>query len=222
MGSSAAAAMTPGRAPDRIEPQDLSDRLATGAILVDTREPRTFGAGHVAGSLNVWIDAPQFGERVSWFVPPAATLVVLSETEADVNRAVPALARAGLSDVVGFLVGTAAVRACGLPLGTLVNVTAPELAQRLTRDRDLVVLDVRESVEWAGGHVSGARHIPMREITARIDEVPRDRTVAITCAGGARSSLVGSMLLAQGFTDLLNVWGGMTGWAQAGLPAARD
>ena len=217
-----AAALTHGRAPARIEPADLSDRLVTGAILVDTREPRTFGAGHVAGSLNVWIDAPQFGERVSWFVPPDATLVVLSETQGDVDRALPALARVGLSDVAGFLVGTAAVRACGLPLGTLANVSAAELADRLARDRDLLVLDVRESVEWAGGHVSGARHIPMREVSVRIDEVPRDRTVAIACAGGARSSLVGSMLLARGFTDLLNVWGGMTGWAQADLPTTGD
>jgi hydroxyacylglutathione hydrolase len=62
----------------------------------------------------------------------------------------------------------------------------------------------------------------MREVAQRIDEVPRDRTVAITCAGGARSSVVGSMLLAKGFTDLVNVWGGITGWAQAGLPTARD
>jgi hydroxyacylglutathione hydrolase len=214
--------MTHRELPPRIDPPDLSDRLAAGAILVDTREPRTFGAGHVAGSLNVWIDAPQFGERVSWFVPRGATLIVLSETQDDVDRAVLALAQAGLTDVAGFLVGAAAVRACGLPLGTLVNVSAPELAQRLARDQDLVVLDVRESVEWSGGHLSGARHIPMREVAARIDEVPRDRTVAITCAGGARSSLVGSMLLAQGFTDLLNVWGGMTGWAQAGLPTRVD
>ena len=114
------------------------------------------------------------------------------------------------------------MRACGLPLGTLANVTPQELAHRLEHDRDLVVLDVREPVEWAGGHVPGARHIPMREVAQRIDEVPRDRTVAITCAGGARSSVVGSMLLARGFTDLVNVWGGITGWAQAGLPTARD
>jgi hydroxyacylglutathione hydrolase len=77
-------------------------------------------------------------------------------------------------------------------------------------------------VEWADGHVPGARHIPMRQVAERIAEIPRDRTVAITCAGGARSSVVGSMLLARGFTDLVNVWGGMTGWAQAGLPTVRD
>jgi rhodanese-related sulfurtransferase len=46
--------------------------------------------------------------------------------------------------------------------------------------------------------------------------------VALTCAGGTRSSLVASLLLARGFTDLVNVWGGMNGWVQAGLPIARD
>ena len=205
-----------------LQPGDVGDRLSAGAILVDTRDPRTFGAGHIAGSLNVWIDAPQFAERVSWFVPAGATLVVLVETESGVARAAPALAQVGLDDIAGFLIGTAAVRACGLPVGILNNVTAQELTQRRDQDRDLLVLDVREPAEWSDGHMPDARHIPMREVLQRIAEIPRDRTVAITCAGGARSSVVGSMLLAQGFTDILNVWGGMTGWAQAGLPTERD
>ena len=64
----------------------------------------------------------------------------------------------------------------------------------------------------------GARHIPMRQVSERLAEIPRDRRIALTCAGGTRSSLVASLLLSRGFTDLVNVWGGMNGWAQAGLP----
>ncbi len=212
--------MQQGSAPLRIEPRDLDDRLAAGAVLVDTREPRVFGAGHVAGSLNVWIDGPQFAERVSWFLPPGAPIALLVETEADAARAVPALARAGLDDIAGYVVG-ADVRACGLPVGTLTNVTVQELADRVAHEPDLVVLDVREPAEWADGHMPGARHIPMRQVSERLAEIPRDRPVALTCAGGTRSSLVASLLLSRGFTDLVNVWGGMNGWAQAGLPLAR-
>jgi hydroxyacylglutathione hydrolase len=209
-------------APVRLEPRDLRDRLSAGSVLVDTRDPRAFGAGHVAGSLNVWIDGPQFAERVAWFIPSDAALVLLVESEADVARAIPALARVGLDEVAGYVVGTAAVRAAGLPVGTLTNVTVQELAQRVAHDRDLVILDVREPAEWADGHMPGARHMPMRQVTERLAEIPRDRRIALTCAGGTRSSLVGSLLLARGFTDLINVWGGMTGWIQAGLPTARD
>ena len=99
--------MQQGSAPLRIEPRDLDDRLAAGAVLVDTREPRVFGAGHVAGSLNVWIDGPQFAERVSWFLPPGAPIALLVETEADAARAMPALARVGLGDIAGYVVGAA-------------------------------------------------------------------------------------------------------------------
>lgn len=209
-------------APVRLESRDLHDRLSAGAVLVDTRDPRAFGAGHVAGSLNVWIDGPQFAERVAWFVPSDRSLLLLVEAEAEVARAVPALARVGLDDVVGYVVGAAAVRAAALPVGTLTNVTVQELAQRLAHERDLVVLDVREPAEWTEGHMPGARHIPMRQVMERLGEIPRDRRIALTCAGGTRSSLVGSLLLARGFTDLVNVWGGMTGWVQAGLPTTRD
>src|SRR5512132_3125414 len=67
-------------APARLEPRDLCDQLSAGALLVDTRDPRAFGAGHVAGSLNVWIDGPQFAERIAWFVPSGAPLLILVET----------------------------------------------------------------------------------------------------------------------------------------------
>src|SRR5262249_824774 len=156
------------------------DKLSEGAILVDTRDPRVFGSGHVAGSLNVWIDAPQFAERVSWFAPSGAALVVLADTEADAARALAALARGGPNQMVGYIVGPAAVRACGLPVGTLTNVTAQELADLLARNSDLVILDVREPAEWADGHMPGARHIPMLQVADRIGEIPRNRRVALT------------------------------------------
>jgi glyoxylase-like metal-dependent hydrolase (beta-lactamase superfamily II)/rhodanese-related sulfurtransferase len=208
--------------PERLTPRDLARRLEAGATLVDIRDPRAFGAGHVAGSLNVWIDGPQFAERVSWFVPPGRPLVLLGETEADVIRALAAFTRIGLDETTAYVVGSPAVRESGLPVAELPNITAPDLHRRLQADRRLVVLDVRERFEWDEGHVAGAHHIPMREIPDRAAEIPKDRSVALICRGGPRSSLVGSLLLARGFRDLTNVWGGMTGWLEAELPIADD
>ncbi len=208
--------------PERLSPGDVGARLAAGATLVDVRDPRAFGAGHVAGSLNVWIDSPQFAERVGWFTPPDRPLVLLAETEMDVARAIAALARIGLDDVAGYVVGSPSVRASGLPVTELPNVSASDLHHRLAAERDLVVLDVREPLEWEEGHVPGAVHIPMREVTARAAELPRDRPIAVICRGGPRSSTVGSLLLARGFSRLTNVWGGMIGWLEAGLPVAED
>jgi hydroxyacylglutathione hydrolase len=188
-------------------------------VLVDIRDPRAFGAGHVAGSLNVWVDGPQFAERVSWFVGPGRPLVLLADSEGEAVRALGAFARIGLADAVaGYAVGSGAVRESGLPVAELPNLTAPDVARRRDAERDLVLLDVREPVEWQEGHAPGALHIPMREVPGRLGELPRDRPIALICRGGPRSSLVGSVLLAHGFTRLVNVWGGMTGWMEAGLP----
>ena len=122
----------------------------------------------------------------------------------------------------GYAIGSAVVRETGLPVATLPNLTAPELAERLRREPGLLVLDVREPVEWEESHIAGATHIPMREVAGRLAELPRNRPIALLCRGGARSSLVASMLLGRGFTDLVNVWGGMGAWLQAGLPATQD
>lgn len=208
--------------PARLEPAELAARVAAGAVLVDLRHPRAFGAGHAAGSLNVWIESPQFGERVGWFTRPGQPIVLLGETDADVERALPALARVGLDDVVGYLARPDAVAAAGLPAAVLANVTPAELARRLEAAPDLLVLDVREPSEWDEGHIRGARHIPMRQIGERASELPRDRPIAVVCRGGPRSSLVASLLLARGFRDLLNVWGGMGGWLEAGYPVVRN
>jgi hydroxyacylglutathione hydrolase len=207
--------------PVRLESRDLGARLVAGAVLVDLREPPAFGAGHVAGSLNAWIESPQLAERIAWAVPPGRPLVLLAETNADAARALSALARIGLDEVAGYVIGSDP-RAAGLPVGCLPNVTAPELAQRLAREPEIVVLDVREPSEWEEGHIPGARHVPMRQVAERLPELPRDRPLAVLCAGGARSGLVASLLLARSFTGVLNVWGGMTGWTEAGLPVARD
>lgn len=207
--------------PRAVAPKDLPALLEQGAVLVDIRHPQAFGDGHVAGSLNIWIDSPQFGERVAWFVSMDRPIVLLGETETDVVRAVGALVRVGLDAVAGYIVGSAAVGGSGLPVARFATIGVAELRHRLAQDPDLVVVDVREPFEWQEGHIPGARHIPMGEITARHAELPRDRAIALVCRGGPRSGTAASLLLQHGFSRVLNVWGGMTHWEQAGFPVEQ-
>jgi len=78
----------------------------------------------------------------------------------------------------------------------------------------LAVLDVREPVEWAYGHIDGALHIPLRELTARLDEVPVGQTLVV-CKVGARSAQAVMWLHQQG-RDVVNLDGGMLDWEAAG------
>jgi rhodanese-related sulfurtransferase len=79
---------------------------------------------------------------------------------------------------------------------------------------DLVVLDVREPVEWAHGHIEGATHIPMNDLPGRLDDVP-DGQLLVVCKVGGRSAQVTGWLLQQG-RDAVNLDGGMLDWEAAG------
>jgi len=84
-----------------------------------------------------------------------------------------------------------------------------------------VLLDVREADEWQAGHADGAVWIPMTELDARHDEVPRDRSVLVICRSGHRSGRVVGALVQAG-VDAKNVTGGMQAWERLGHPVVRD
>ncbi len=84
----------------------------------------------------------------------------------------------------------------------------------------LVVLDVREPLEWQHGHIDGAVHIPLHELPARRDEVP-DGRVLVVCKVGGRSAQAVAYLRAADL-DAVNLGGGMLDWAEAGRPMVSD
>ena len=75
-----------------------------------------------------------------------------------------------------------------------------------------VLLDVREADEWDAGHAPEATWIPLGEIPARVDEIPRDAPIVAICRSGVRSRTVAEALLGAGY-DVVNVDGGMRAWA---------
>jgi rhodanese-related sulfurtransferase len=82
----------------------------------------------------------------------------------------------------------------------------------------VTLLDVREDDEWAAGHAPGAKHIPLGELPARVDELaelPEDQPVYVVCRSGGRSARAAAWLNASGW-DAVNVDGGMKSWAAEG------
>jgi len=84
----------------------------------------------------------------------------------------------------------------------------------------LHVLDVREPVEWAHGHIAGATHIPLRDLPARLSEVSQGQTLVVCKVGGRSAQAVG--YLSQHGHDVVNLDGGMLEWEAAGRPMVSD
>jgi rhodanese-related sulfurtransferase len=84
----------------------------------------------------------------------------------------------------------------------------------------VVVLDVREPVEYEHGHIEGAVHIPLMELPQRLPEVPDGQTLVVCKIGGRSAQAVG-YLVQQGI-DAVNLEGGMVEWAGAGRPMVHE
>lgn len=83
------------------------------------------------------------------------------------------------------------------------------------------MLDVREPDEWAAGHIFGATHIPMGQVEARLDELPKDEKVIVVCRIGGRSAKITELLGKHGF-HAVNMNGGMLAWDAAGKPMVSE
>jgi rhodanese-related sulfurtransferase len=97
-----------------------------------------------------------------------------------------------------------------------VKEVSPDEAQALLESGAQLV-DVRAPHEWEAGHITGARHLPLDELSERIEELDRERPVVLYCRGGTRSSMATEALVEAGY-DAAKLTEGVVGWADAGLP----
>ena len=101
---------------------------------------------------------------------------------------------------------------CGdLPSEAATVITAAELRRKLGANQPLLILDVREPHEHALDAIEGSRLIPLGELGARLEELPRDRPIVAHCAVGMRSAKAAKMLRDKGF-QAVSLKGGMTAW----------
>jgi rhodanese-related sulfurtransferase len=95
------------------------------------------------------------------------------------------------------------------------NLSAQQLRNwQIQSDRQPLMLDVREPWEVQICMLPGSRHIPMREIPARVHDLPIDGEIVVICHHGNRSQHVASFLAQQGYESVYNLQGGIDAWAR--------
>lgn len=95
-----------------------------------------------------------------------------------------------------------------------LEITVAEASALVAAGPDqALILDVREPDELAIAHLEGTRSIPMREVPAHVNSLPRDRHLLVLCHHGQRSLRVTHFLRDQGFTAVSSIAGGIEAWA---------
>ncbi|SKA72958.1 rhodanese-like domain-containing protein [Desulfobaculum bizertense] len=94
------------------------------------------------------------------------------------------------------------------------RVDSEQIRKQLTErgNQNMILLDIRQDWEYEEEHLPGALHIPLPELTQRLDELPLHRPIVVYCRSGARSAAAATLLKAQDFEDVSNMTGGMNSW----------
>lgn len=113
----------------------------------------------------------------------------------------------------------------GLLMASRVAADEPDFVDLATARAEheagrAVLIDIREPQEHASGVARGAKLLPMRQMNARMSEIPTDpkRPVLLICATQNRSSATARALRQRGFTNVRYVQGGMSEWGRRGWP----
>jgi rhodanese-related sulfurtransferase len=101
------------------------------------------------------------------------------------------------------------------------TIDVQEAAARRAGPDKAIVVDVRELDEFATVRLEGAALLPMSTFADRHAELPKDRPLLVMCHVGGRSAAATAFLIRSGWTNAINVAGGIDAWERAGLPVRR-
>lgn len=79
-------------------------------------------------------------------------------------------------------------------------------------------IDVRTQEEWNEFHVPNTSLVPLDQLPARLNEIPKDREIVVVCRSGNRSQEGRDILLNAGFTSVTSMTGGLSDWRASGYP----
>ena len=182
------------------------------AIVLDTRPSNQFFAAHVPGSIHIALGG-QYASFAATLLGLDKDIVLVAEDEEHLEESRLRLARVGIERVIGFF------KYVSGPVAEIHQVSVEDLY----REREhLQIVDVRREGEFAGGHIEGAKLMPLHKLESLTANLDHDRPIAVNCKGGYRSAIACSLIQRAGLENVMNVTGGFDAWVACGLPVSAQ
>lgn len=188
--------------------KEFEDVMArNNALILDTRPKEDFVRAFIPGSLWIGIDdtfAPWVGALIEDLDRPIVYLALPGREEEVVTR----LSRVGYDHAVGFLEGGIASWIAGGKEVLQVAEMGPHDFTNIYDTEVVDVLDVRKESEYYSQHIKGSVNFPLDFIYRNLGELDTEKEYYIHCQGGYRSLIATSILMANGFKEVINIQGG--------------
>jgi len=202
--------------PLAMSPAEVMHEVRGGVLLLDVRPSEVYGPEHIATSMNIGLDG-QFASWAGTLIAFDRRVVIVTESDLQVDETVMRLARIGFTSVIGYLEGGIETwKKAGWPVAHTQQISVAELDRRLQHNPRLQLADVRRPGEHETGIAPNALPMSLATFEQTMERLDRHQPLYVVCGSGYRSSIATSMLESVGFNDLINVEGGMRAYNDAG------
>lgn len=187
--------------------EKFQEKVNDGALVLDTRHENLFEQASLRYSLNIPLNG-QYAVWVGSLIPIDREIVLITEPGKE-YESVLRLARVGFERVVGYLEGGVETwQKSGKAVQTVNSIEPESLMEYVGNGYE--ILDVRRSTEAETEHVSGAINISLIDLENRMAELDKEQKYLVHCAGGYRSMIASSILVNNGFRNIVNIHGGFS------------
>ncbi|MDZ7680807.1 MAG: rhodanese-like domain-containing protein [Fodinibius sp.] len=162
---------------------------------MDTRKPEFFMDGHLKGSLLTTFDN-SFNTIAGSYIGADEDLFLIID-EQNIDQAVRDLVRVGLDNIKGYATPQM-LSNWDHDLEVTPTIDFEDV-EELRKQDNMLVLDVRKATEYTEGHIPDALNIAHTRLADNLDELPREKTLLVHCAGGTRASYASGLLEKNGF-----------------------
>lgn len=200
---------------EKIGNDELKEAMAKGIKLIDTREKSQFAKGFIPGSVNIQ-NNNSFSTWAGWFLNYEEPFILLAD-ESQLDELTRKLMRIGLDNIYGYVPSTSEWEKDGGSLEKANIISLPAF-KALYENNGIQVVDLRGAAEYNSGHIKRADNVFVGTLLNNLDRISKNKKVVIHCQGGDRASIAYSLLVKNGYSNVLNYSAGMNEWIMKGNP----
>lgn len=176
--------------------------------VIDARHKDEFAKKFIPGSINIQGNN-SFSTWAGWFLNYQEQFILIAD-ESQMNDLTRKLMRIGLDNIYGYFTD---IDELGIELQTAQTVTFDKMKAYLNKEA-IQIIDVRGVSEYKADHIDGAENIFVGTIHENLDKIDRTKQTLLYCQGGDRSAIAQSLLIKNGFKNVINYIGGMQEWKE--------
>lgn len=200
--------------------EEFSRLQKAGTLILDTRDKKEFAEGYIPGSIFIGLDG-SFATWVGTLVEDISQPILVIAPQGREVEAVMRMARVGYDNCLGTLRGGFSTWKNGNMEVHRIDSIAASDVQDLVNDGILVV-DVRKPSEFIAERVKQAINYPLDFINGSLNELDKNRKSYVHCKSGYRSLIAISILRREGYTNLVNINGGIDAIRKQGVALIAD